>query len=505
MIKRYEDKDVVRIWSNEHKLDLWQKTELAVILAMANLGKTDEETYRKISEALSKNPIDVNWWLQRDKEIHHDLNAFLDERLRFLPPDLQVYFHRKITSYDTEEPAFAQILEQSLILVKMYCFELRNILKAMAQKYRYTIMNGRTHGQEAELQTFGKRCLTWLQDLRVDMDNLKRAKENLKYSKLSGAIGNYGSIDPAVEKEALKILGFEPFYGATQILPRELYAPIAQALCQIVLTLDKIAIAIRLGARSGRPIYQEPFAKKQKGSSAMPHKKNTISTEQIEGMGRMAKGYYLMIMDNIRTWEERAIEQSSVERVAWPDLFHVVIHSFKTMTRVLEGLVVYPDNMILEIIESRGCYASSEVKEILKELGIPLGLTTEDAYRIVQLAAFNAFEPGDEAKKLRENLPESLARADELLLESLAKANELILEFRQVPRPTPVSIQEIIAKAQLKPSSQLEASEKDVQRWNKILEQIFQESENLDRWNQIFLPSYLLRNEATLFKKILDV
>jgi len=494
MIKRYEDKDVVRIWSNEYKLDLWQKTELAVILAMANLGKIEEETYRKISEALSKNPIDEDWWLQRDKEIHHDLNAFLDERLRFLPPDLQVYFHRKITSYDTEEPAFARILEESLILVKMYYFELRNILKAMAQKYRYTIMNGRTHGQEAELQTFGKRFLTWLQDLKVDMDNLKRAKENLKYSKLSGAIGNYGSIDPALEKEALRILNFEPFYGATQILPRELYAPVAQALCQIVLTLDKIAIAIRLGARSGRPIYQEPFAKKQKGSSAMPHKKNTISTEQIEGMGRMAKGYYLMIMDNIRTWEERAIEQSCVERVAWPDLFCVVTHSFKTMTRVLEGLVVYPDNMILEVIESRGCYASSEVKEVLKELGIPLGLTTEEAYRIVQLAAFNAFKPGDEAKKLRENLPEFLVKADEFLL-----------EFQKVKRPTPISIQEIIAKAQLKPSSQLEASEKDVQRWNKILEKIFQESENLNYWNQIFLPSYLLRNEATLFQKILGI
>lgn len=494
MIERYEDKAITGIWSNGHKLSLWQKTELAVLQAMANLGKVPQKIYEDISAILTRTPIDLDWWLQKDQETQHDLNAFLEERLRFLSPELQLYFHKKITSYDTEEPAFAGMLKESLLLVKMRYEALKTILEEMARKYRYTIMNARTHGQEAELQTFGKRCLTWLRDLRVSIDNLERAEENLKYSKLSGAIGNYGTIDPLVEKEALKILGFEPFYGATQIIPRELYAPIAQALCQIVLTLDKIAVAIRLGARSGRPICQEPFAKRQKGSSAMPHKKNTISTEQIEGMGRMAKGYCSMIMDNIRTWEERAIEQSCVERVAWPDLFHVVIRSLKTMSRVLKGLVVYPDNMLLEVVESHGCYASSEVKELLKEFGLPFGLTTEEAYRIVQLAAFNVFEPSNEAKELRENPAESLAEMDELLLKS-----------QQTPRPNPVSIQKVIARAQLKPSSQLEAGEEDVQRWNEILKRIFSDQENLDRWNQIFLPSYLLRNEATLFQEILGI
>ncbi len=494
MIERYEDEVITVIWSNEHKLGLWQRTELAVIQAMANLGKVPKKIYEEISAILTKTPIDLDWWLQKDQEIHHDLNAFLEERLRFLSPELQLYFHKKITSYDTEEAPFAGMLKESLLLVKMYYEALETILEQMARRYRYTIMNARTHGQEAELQTFGKRCLTWRQDLEVDIDNLGKAEQNLKYSKLSGAIGNYGTIEPVVEKEALRILGFEPYYGATQIIPRELYAPIAQALCQIVLTLDKIAITIRLGARSGRPIYQEPFGKKQKGSSAMPHKKNTISTEQTEGMGRMAKGYYLMIMDNIRTWEERAIEQSCVERVAWPDLFHVVIRSLKTMTRVLKDLVVYPDNMLLEVIESRGCYASSEVKEVLKESGIAFGLTTEDAYRIVQLAAFNAFEPSDGAKKLRENLAGSLV-----------EMNKLFLKSQQVPVSTPVSIQDIIAKAQLKPSSQLGAEEEDIQRWNEILKRIFSDQENLDRWNQIFLPSYLLRNEARLFQEILGI
>ena len=493
LIERYASKEINEIWSDKNKLKLWQKTELAVIEAMVELERISEEIYQKIAELLSSHPIDVNWWKEKDVEIKHDLNAFIEERLRFLPPELQQYFHQKITSYDTEEPAFATMLKESIALVEKYYRELNTVLVEMAKKYRFTIMNGRTHGQEAELQSFGKRCLTWLRDLRLDFETLKRSAENLKYSKISGAIGNYGSIEPELEKKSLEILGFQPYYGATQIMPREISAPIAQALCQLVLTLDKIALAIRLGARSGRPIFQEPFAKKQKGSSAMPHKKNTISTEQMEGMARMAKGFLNMIMDNIKTWEERAIEQSSVERVAWPDLFHVVIHSLKTMTRVLKGLMVYPDNMLQEIVDSRGCYASSEAKEVLRKLGVQYGLATEDAYRIIQLAAFNAFEPLTEEKELRDNPLGSLGEADAWLhkfqYEGWIKSK--------------ISIQEIIFKGELKTSSQLEATEDIVQKWNQVLKQIFADPENVKKWYQIFLPSYLLRNEAKLYQEII--
>lgn len=494
MITRYASKEIDQIWSDGNKLVLWQNTELAVIQARAILGVVDSLIYSQILAILESNPIDLAWWLEKDKQIKHDLNAFLEERMRFLPPELQPYFHQGMTSYDTEEPAFAKMLRDSIKLVKAYYAELKDTLIAMAIKYRYTIMNGRTHGQEAELQTFGKRCLTWLKSLIVDFENLKKAEENLKFSKLSGAIGNYGSIEPEVEKEALKILGFKPFYGATQIMPRELYAPVAQALCQIMCTLDKIANDIRLGARSGRPIYQEPFGKRQKGSSAMPHKKNTISTEQMEGMTRMAKGYFSMILENIKTWEERSIEQSCVERVAWPDLFHVTTHCLKTMKKVLEGLNVYPDNMLLEVIDSRGCYASGEAKEVLKELGLPFGLTAEEAYRIVQLAAFNVFEPGDEAKEIRDNPPKSFTEAEARLE-----------KFKMTPRPVPISIQEIIAKGELRVTAQLEASEETVQKWNDTLKAIFASPENLNRWNQIFLPSHLLRNEGKLYQEILGI
>lgn len=494
MNPRYADKNIDAIWSNRNKLMLWQKTELAVINARVNLGMIEPKVEKEITRILTTNPIDEGWWLERDEVIKHDLNAFLEERLRFLPPELQPCFHKNMTSYDTEEPALAHMLNDSIELVKEHFFELKKVIEDMAIKYRRVIMNARTHGQEAKMQTFGKRCLTWLRVFIVDYEILKKAEENLNYSKLSGAIGNYGDLDPAIEKEALAILGLEPFYGATQIMPRELYAHIAYALCQIVLTLDKIALDIRLGARSGRPIYQEPFGKKQKGSSAMPHKKNTISTEQLKGMARMAKGYFMEILENTETWEERAIDQSCVERVAWPDLFHVVVHSLKTMKRVLEGLVVYQDNMLLEIIESRGCYASDEAKDLLKELGLQFGLEAEEAYRIVQLAAFNAFEPSDEAKALRGNSTKLLDEADSLLE-----------KFQKLPRPELVSIKDIIANGMLKVSSQLEADKETVKRWNGILTQIFIDLGNLNCWKQIFKPSYLLRHEPVLFKEILGI
>lgn len=492
MIPRYENSEISEAWSNRNKLRLWQKTELAVIKARVNLLQISVDVYDTINRLLSSNPIDINWWLAREKETNHDLSAFLDERFRFLPVGLQPHFHNAMTSYDTEESAFASMILESLSVFEDHLNPLTNALEDMARRYRYTIMNGRTHGQEAEFQSFGKRCLTWLVVVREGVKNLANVKKNLQYSKLSGAIGNYRGLEAKVEAEALRILGFKPFYGATQIIPRELYAPVAQAVCQIVLTLEKIATDIRLGARSGRPICQEPFGKKQKGSSAMPHKKNTISCEQLEGMARMAKGYLQMIMDNIKTWEERAIEQSSVERVAWPDIFHVAIHSAKTMVRVLQGLVVYPDNMLAEIIDSCGCYAAGEAKEFLCHHGSCHGLLTEDAYRIVQLAAFNAFAPDEEIKKIRQNPSTSFAEAESMLL---------LFRGRSVSKP--ISIHDIIANNNLVISDQLEANQDAVNKWNDLLKTVFSNADVRSEWDQIFTPSYLLRGEDTLYKEIL--
>lgn len=492
MYEKYVDDEITKIWLDSHKLKLWQKSELAVIRAREELGRIKKGIFFEIRQNLINNPIDLKIWKLIEKERNHDLEAFIEERLRFLPLKLQEEFHKHMTSFDTEEPAFARMLKDSLALILGYFRKLEATLGKMARKYRYTIMDARTHGQEAEIQSFGKRCLTWLRQLRESIDTLEKAAEKLKYSKMSGAIGGYGSFDPELEERALSILGFVPFYGATQIMPRELYAPIAGGLCQIVLTLDKIATDIRLGARSGRPIYQESFGKKQRGSSKMPHKRNTISSERIEGMARMAEGYFIMIMRNIKTWEERAIEQSSVERVAWPDLLHVTAYALKLMDKIIGGLEVYPDNMMLEIIETRGCYASGEAKETLKEILVQYGIGYNDAYSIVQLAAFTVFKPGEEGASVREFSSGSLDEADSLLA-----------GFKELPRPKPISIQQLIPEGKLEVSPINDATPEQVNSWNSILIQAFQKEENIERWNQIFQPSYLLRNEGKLYAEIL--
>ena len=494
MIKRYSNEEISRIWGDPYKFRLWQKTELAVIKAQCDLGNIDPTIYDFIFELLERHEIDIAWLEEREKATMHDLNAFVDERLRHLPSHLQSHFHNGMTSYDTEEPAFAKMLSSSYNLVYAQLIEIQEILENLAGKYRYTIMMARTHGQPAELQSFGKRCLGWYKSIEVCRKVLENAEENLYYSKLSGAIGNYGGLEPEVEAKALEILGLKPFYGATQIMPRSLYAPLGQALCQLVQELDNIALSIRLGARPGHPILQEPFGKKQKGSSRMPHKKNTISTEQMEGMSRMAQGYLLMITANIRTWEERAIEQSCVERVAWPDLFHVVMHSLKIMTNVLQNLTVYLDNMLLEIIETRGCYTSGGIKDFLRQEMSNFGLTTEDAYRMVQLAAFNVFEADPAVVALREKLPQSFSEAEGPLNR---------MAYLAMATSPQQSIKFILLDGQLRCSKQLETGEADVQKWNSALKKLFEDPKKRTKLELLFSPAYLLQNEDTLYKQIL--
>jgi len=492
MHPRYTNQKIAKLFGDENKLNLWQKLELAVLQAKTELKLIPFEVYTEIERIFMTNPIDIDWWKKRDAEIGHDLNAFLDERLRFLPVELQEYFHKKLTSYDTEESPFVQTLVDSLAEVEAGYMLLQIALSNLASEHRYTLMMARTHGQWAELQSFGKRVLTWRNNVDLIFRNIIDAAQVLYLSKLAGAIGNYGSISPEVEKKTLEILGLKPFYGASEIMPRFLYAPIAQNLCNFVLELHKVALDIRLGARSGLPILQEPFGKKQKGSSAMPHKKNTISTENIEGQARMAKGYMLMITENIVTWEERAIEQSCVERVAWPDLFHSVNHTIKVMTKIISGLTVYTDNMLQEIIDSRGTYASSEAKEFLKEQLCPLGFSHEDIYRLVQLACFNIFEADSSRLGIRSRRHKSFTEAETSLKELTAFEPE-----------TKTNLEEIIRLGRLRPSNQLEITDDQVNAFNEALNKIFTDLTAPIEWQEIFRPANLLKNEALLYKEIL--
>jgi len=273
MIRRYENPVIAGIWTDAQKVAVWQKVELAVIEARECLGLIPLGTHAKIKSILEANPVDLDWWKAREKETNHDLQAWVEERVRHLPVELRQYFHEGMTSYDTEETAFLILIKQSVDCVFEGCAALENGLKAQALKYRNCPMMGVTHGQFAEVQTFGKRCSTWYRELVSAKQKVSDNLWQLRTSKLSGAIGNYGGVTPQIEEKALQILGFKPYYGATQILPRQLHASLAEALTALVLVISKIGTDIRLGARSPRPFTKNLLGKNRPDLRACLRKK----------------------------------------------------------------------------------------------------------------------------------------------------------------------------------------------------------------------------------------
>ena len=489
MHSRYAKQPVAEIFSDMSKLLGWQETDLAVLDARVDLGEVSPADFETIRDSLHKNPPDIAWWKAKDKEVNHDLNAFLEERRRFLLEHLRALFHKGQTSYDTEEPAFARALRKATLLVMNELQAFHESLTALAEAHRFTLLLDRSHGQYGKLRTFGSRVLSWKAELRDPTEDLPIAYERCGRSRISGAMGNYGvELSPEIERLALSKLGLRPFKNATQITPRTVYAKLAQTLELISGGLTKISLDIRLGARSGFTIYREPFGKKQKGSSAMPHKKNPISAEQMEGMDRLVRGYVGAIVENCKTWEARAIEQSCVERVAWPDLFDAILHMLQAMNKVIRGLVVFPDVMLREIIDSRTTYASDEAKDFLADKLSQRGFEAEDAYRIVQLAAFLAFRPNNEWLGIRVQRPMSLEDAGQML----ERAEKLPQTF--------VSMKSIIDRGFLSPEESLDANDANVNRWNQGLQDLFSNPYVLGEWDNLFKPSHLLKYEHTLYE-----
>ncbi|MBI5004401.1 hypothetical protein HZC00_04905 [Candidatus Kaiserbacteria bacterium] len=493
MIPRYSDPRIAEIFTDQAKLNGWQWVELSVVQARSNLGLIPSSTYFEMANILYNVSFDIDFWLAEDKRIHHDLNAFIAERVRHLPPELAHEFHKDMTSYDTEDPAFARALLDAASVIRLELEDLTRLLGEMARQYRYVVMLRRTHGQWAKLGSFGGRVLTWIAMLNSAMSSLDSDIEQCKKSRISGAIGNYGgNMTPLIEARALRLVGLEPFYGATQIMPRTVHARLAQTLQLIAEAIGKIALDIRLGARSGKPLWHEPFSKVQKGSSAMPHKKNTINTEKICGMVNLVRGNVMSIVQSIQTWEERAIEQSCVERVAWPDLFHTMAHMTTVLTKVLQGLVVYPDHMMQEIVESRGTYASDEAKNFLATECASRGVGSETAYRIIQLSSFCVFEPTPLGNWARNESFTNHEQADEFLSSALR------------PITNDGTIKNMIGRAQLFPVEGLAATVENVDAWNALLRDIFSDEATQGRWEHLFKPSNLLKGEAFLFEQILD-
>ena len=505
MISRYAKPEITHLCSNLRKYEEWQTVELAVLQARAELGEIPQADFESISDTLLKTPIDEKWIDEEEKRSNHDYNAFIAERRRHLSPNLRRLFHGEMTSYDGEEPATSRIMKEALDLICNQTVELEAALVRQIRTYRFTPRLERTHGRGAEIQSVGRFFITHLTTLTQCRNRVLFARNGFDYAKLSGAIGSGGGLKPTVQRLALAKLGLQPFDGATQIMPRTIHAEAASALAILASWLEKIALDLWLGSRDPNPLWEEPFKPQQKGSSAMPWKKNPITLEKVRGMARWARACSIAIMENISTPEGRDISQSSVERLGWPDLLHTIAHMLSCMTKVVGGLNIYVDNLAREIVEMRGTYAGSKAKELLAEW-LEGQLDAETVYRIVQLAGFNVFEPKGVAAEYRTTGgPKSLAETDQWM-KKISNEARSSLTLRPNTRKMPAMTENfgfVIELGDLRPSLVLDIGEDIIVSWNNVLRQIFRDSSKRKQWEEIFKPSYWLKNEEEQFKRVL--
>lgn len=482
MIPRYEDPRIKEIFSPRQRLLRFDQVEIAAVIA--EFGKNNELVKRLI-KALTENPPDE----KRRKEIEekttdHDLMAYVMQRWEILTPELQAIFHKAKTSFDIQDPADQLALIAALDVVIGDLQSLMEITREQGLKYWYVPLLMRTHGQGAHIGTFGKRLSSYFADLEFARDHLLYARKMIGFGKISGLVGDYQNAPHQIERQALEILGLEPYYGASQILPRSMHAILASSLTVLCGVLAKIAEDFQLMARNPKPLIQEPFKGGQIGSSASPAKKNSIKSENTEGMFRLALGDLAALLQNLITKEERDIAQSSVERVALIDLFHIVLNALKNVSYVMENMAVYPVHMLDEILEMRGTEAAEAAKEFLVKNGIPRGT----AYAIVKQASHNAF---NFAEAGRLDIPRSPQEA-ELFYRDCA----------QKPHKDPDNIRDIIAQGRLLYLPSINVDMETIKRWNILLRKMFADENIYAQWGAVFEIGHIFASQEVLLKKL---
>jgi adenylosuccinate lyase len=373
------------IWSDETKLARWLDVELAALDGWAEVGAVPQDAAREIrARATVPSPERV---AELEARLHHDTAAFVDAVAEDLG-EAGRWFHYGLTSSDVVDTALAlQIREAGALLLDGIERALAAVV-TRAEEHRLTICIGRTHGVHAEPTTFGLKLAVWAFELDRARTRISRALEGLRVGKLSGAVGQYAAIDPEVERIACERLGLEPAPASTQILQRDRHAELLSALAVCASSLDKFALEIRHLARTEVREVEEPFAPGQKGSSAMPHKRNPVVAERICGLARVVRGAAVVGLENVALWHERDISHSSAERVVVPDAFLALDYMLDRFAWLVEGLVVQPDRMRRNLDATHGLYFSQRLLLALVESG----LARDDAYRLVQRNAMRAWD-----------------------------------------------------------------------------------------------------------------
>ena len=386
MIPRYTLPEMAAIWEPDNKFKIWLKIE---VLACEALAKKREIPKSALKDIQTKSRFDVERIDEIEREVKHDVIAFLTCVAEHVGESAR-YMHMGMTSSDVLDTALAVQLKQSSSLILKELSVFKHVLERQAKKYKLTPIIGRSHGIHAEPLTFGLKVANWYEEIKRNIDRLKRARQGIAYGQISGAVGTFASIDPDVEEYVCSKLGLKSAPVSSQVIQRDRHAEFFATLAILAGTIDKIATEIRHLQRTEVLEVEEFFSSGQKGSSAMPHKRNPVVSEQMCGLARVVRANAFAAMENMPLWHERDISHSSVERVFGPDSTILIHYMLKKMTSMMDRLIVYPENMMRNLEKTGGLIFSQSVLLAL----VRKGITREEAYKLVQKNAMQSWDQG---------------------------------------------------------------------------------------------------------------
>jgi adenylosuccinate lyase len=397
MLERYSRPEMRNIWTEENRFQAWLEVEILACEAWAELGIIPKEDVQKIREHAGFN---VDRILEIEAETRHDVVAFTRAVSETLG-DERKWVHYGLTSTDVVDTALSYLIKQANNILMKDIENFIEILKEKAQEHKYTVMMGRTHGVHAEPTTFGLKMALWYEEMKRNLERFKQAAEGIEYGKISGAVGTYANIDPFVEQFVCEKLGIKAAPISTQTLQRDRHAEYMATLALIATSIEKFAVEVRGLQKSETREVEEFFAKGQKGSSAMPHKRNPIGSENMTGCARVIRGYMMTAYENVPLWHERDISHSSAERIILPDATMLLNYMLNRFGNIIKKLTVFPDNMKRNMERTYGLIYSQRVLLAL----INKGMVREEAYDLVQPKAMDAWERGVAFRELIESEP----------------------------------------------------------------------------------------------------
>jgi adenylosuccinate lyase len=396
MIPRYSRPDMARLWSDESRFGKWLAVEIAATEVLAERGVVPPEALAAIKKRAR---FEVSRIDEIEREVQHDVIAFVSAVAENVGPEGR-WLHYGLTSSDVVDTALAILMRDACDLIRTGLEGLTDAVRERAFRHRHAPMIGRTHGVHAEPMTFGVKMALWYAELQRHLARLDRARTTIAVGKLSGAVGTFSHLPPEVEEAVCDRLGLRPVPVSSQILQRDRHAEVMTTLALIAASLEKFATEVRALQKTEVRELQEPFGKAQKGSSAMPHKRNPVGCEQVSGLARLVRTNALAALENVPLWHERDISHSSVERVIIPDSFLALDHMLHRFTRIVRDMVVNEERMLHNLELGKGLVFSGQ---LLLEL-TARGMRREDAYRVVQAHAMEAWERGEDFRtRVRED------------------------------------------------------------------------------------------------------